>query len=250
MTTDPLEAELRSLGHELATPVPPDDLAERVLRRLPTSPPRRTRSRGVRWLLGSRRRLVAIIVAAVVVALALTPPVRAAVVELLRIGGVIVRSAPAPSSTTASGAPTAGRVMSLAAARQAVDFELVIPSDLGPPDRVSVSPDLRVVGMDWGSGADRIHLDQFDGALSYAFVKKWWRELEMITVLERDAVWFDRPHEIVYTDAAGVEHTEDARLSGPALVFQRRGSTGDVTLRLEGRLTQSRAVTLAESVPR
>src|SRR5688500_734528 len=92
---DPLTAELRALGRTITIAPPPDDLVEQVLARLPAEPTRR-RSPG-RWLLARRRRLVAVIVAVVIIGLGLTPPVRAAVIEWLRIGGVLIRTAPAPT---------------------------------------------------------------------------------------------------------------------------------------------------------
>ena len=91
-----LEQELRELGRTLIVTPPPDDLAERVLVRVRTE---EARQRGRLstwwgWLTSSRRRLVAALVAALLIGLVLTPPVRAAVVEWLRIGGVLIRSAP------------------------------------------------------------------------------------------------------------------------------------------------------------
>ena len=87
---DSLEEELRALGRTLVVDPPPDDLVERVLTRLP--PRRRRRPWG--WLRARRRRLVAVIIAVVLLGLGLTPPVRAAVVEWLRIGGVLIRTEP------------------------------------------------------------------------------------------------------------------------------------------------------------
>ena len=92
-----LEQELRELGQTLVVAPPPDDLAERVLVRVRAESARRRRlSTWWGWLISSRRRLVAAIVAALLIGLVLTPPVRAAVAEWLRIGGVLIKSAPPP----------------------------------------------------------------------------------------------------------------------------------------------------------
>ncbi len=170
---DDLDAELRALGQTLVVAAPADDLVEQVLARLPAEPePSRTRNRG--WGRTRRRRLVAVIIALVLLGLGLTPPVRAAVVEWLRIGGVLVRTAPPVTgpSPTPSPPPTIGPTVTLAQAKALVDFPVGVPAELGPPDRVSVSTDRRVVAMDWGSGADQLHLDQFDGELSWMFLKR------------------------------------------------------------------------------
>ena len=106
---DDLDAELRALGQTLVVAAPADDLVEQVLARLPD------RAGAVAYAgpgLGRtrRRRLVAVIIALVLLGLGLTPPVRAAVVEWLRIGGVLIRTAPPVTgpSPTPSPPPTIG----------------------------------------------------------------------------------------------------------------------------------------------
>lgn len=220
-----LESELRALSATLVVAPPPEDLVERVLAQLPTPASRaRTRTRN------RRRRLVGAIIALVILGLGLTPPVRAAVAEWLRIGGVLFRTAPptrsGPSPTPAAPSDTAGPVspsVPLVEAQAKVTFPLGVPAALGPPDRISVSADRRVVGMDWGSGPDRLHLDQFDGTLSYVYLKQTRDPFEFTSVNGQDAVWFATPHEIRYVDRDGRERSEQARTSGPSLAWERPG---------------------------
>jgi hypothetical protein len=102
--------------------------------------------------------------------------------------------------------------------------------------------------MDWGTGTQQIHLDQFDGQFSWAYVKQDPGDLQITRVGGRDAIWFPTAHRIVYVDREGREHSEQARISAPCLVWERPTTSGTVTLRLEGRISQERAVTIAESV--
>ena len=134
-----LEQELRELGQTLVVAPPPDDLAERVLVRVRAESARRRRlSTWWGWLISSRRRLVAAIVAALLIGLVLTPPVRAAVAEWLRIGGVLIKSAPPPVAPSASQEPVpTAKGVSLDRARAMVDFTLGVPDELGAPDHVS-----------------------------------------------------------------------------------------------------------------
>ena len=60
-------------------------------------------------------------------------------------------------------------------------------------------------------------------------------------------MWFAEPHPIAYIDSAGVEHTEQARMAGPCLVWQRTIGGRMVTVRLEGQLTMDRAISIAKS---
>ena len=89
-----LEDELVALGRALVTDPPRDDLADLVLARL--AAPAGASHRRVRRPFG--RRLGWAVAAAVALVLGLLPPVRAAVVELLHIGGIVVREEPRPST--------------------------------------------------------------------------------------------------------------------------------------------------------
>lgn len=245
-----LEEQLRALGRSITVDPPADDLAKRVLARVLAERPGPF-ARAWRWLVRSRRRLVAMIIAALIIALGLTPPVRATVLEWLRIGGVVIKTAPFPATgTSPNPAPprASGPSMAVAEAQRLVDFPLGLPEELGTPARVGVSDDRRVVSMDWGSGAGQIHLDQFGGELSWVFVKRYWEDVTPTMVGGRDAVWLAKSHPIVYVDRGGNERTEQARISGPSLVWQRTVGQSEVTLRLEGHMSLARALAIAESV--
>ena len=243
-----LEEELRALGRTLIIDPPADDLAERVLARLQTARPGPAK-RAWLWLVRSRRRLLAMIIAALIIGLGLTPPVRAAVLEWLRIGGVVIKTGSPPAvSPIPEPPPTSGPTLTLDEARRRVDFTLGVPTELGAPDHVTVSNDRRVVSMRWGSGPSRIQLDQFDGQLSWVYIKRYWEDVTPITVNGREAVWLAKSHPIVYVDSRGDEHTEQGRVSGPSLVWQRTAGQSEVTLRLEGIVSLTRALTIAESV--
>ena len=102
--------------------------------------------------------------------------------------------------------------------------------------------------MEWWSGRNRIHLDQFDGTISWVFVKQVWSQVIPTVVNGRDAAWIADTHEIVYTDRDGTERRAEARISGPCLVWERLTGPETVTLRLEGDLSLERALAIAESV--
>lgn len=251
-----LEDELRALSRTLPVAPPPGDLAERVLHAVRARRQRRRLARGWHWLTRTRRRLVAAVVAALVIGLALTPPVRAAVVEWLGIGGVLIKTSPVlpntpgrPSEPASPGPlPSTRRDVSLEQARALVTFAVGVPEALGPPDSISVSIDRRVVSMDWGAGGKRVHLDQFDGTISWVFVKRTRSPVTGANVNGQDAVWLAAAHEIAYVDRSGQERSVQARISGPCLVWERPTAVSPVTLRLEGDLSLGRAVTVAESV--
>ena len=247
---DHLEEDLQALGRTLVVEPPRDDLVERVLAALPARRPGRLR-RAWLWLTRSRRRLVAMIVAAVIIALCLTPPVRAVVLHWLRIGGVVIKTVP-PAQRGTSPTPQpptqSTQRLTLEQARGLVSFDVGVPAELGRPDRIGVSADRRVVSMDWGSGAQQIHLDQFDGQFSWAYVKQDPGDLQITRVGGSDGVWFPTAHRIVYVDREGREHSEQARISAPCLVWERPIARGTVTLRLEGQISRQRAITIGESV--
>ena len=245
---DSLEDDLRALGQTLIVDEPRDDLVERVLARLPAQ--RRRRRTPWAWLTARRRRLVVVLIAVVLLGLGLSPPVRAVVVEWLRIGGVLIRTGPPATgpSPTAQLPPRTGRTVTLAEARGLVSFPVGMPAALGMPERIAVSDDRRVVSMDWGSGAGQVHLDQFDGRLSWLFVKRAREPFEVVQVNGRDAVWFATAHEVSYIDRNGQERTEQSRIAGPCLIWERPAGGALVTVRLEGNLARTEAVMVAESM--
>ena len=209
---DDLDAELRALGQTLVVDAPADDLVEQVLARLPAAAGTVAYAdRG--WGRTRRRRLVAVIIALVILGLGLTPPVRAAVVEWLRIGGVLVRTAPPVTgpSPTPSPPPTIGPTVTLAAGQGAggLPGRRAEPSSARP-----TGSRCRPTGGWWrwtGAPApDQRHLDQFDGELSWMFLKRTRDPFQVTTVDGHDAIWFATAHSISYlrprwprTDRAG-----------------------------------------------
>lgn len=237
--TDDLETALRAVGTRLDVPAPPDVTAA-VLSRLDEKP----RPRIV-------YRLVAAGIAAVVAlatAMVVSPAVRAAVYDLLRIGGVeIHENQPAPVSPTPSVDPPlpGERDVSLAEARRAVGFPLRLPAKLGAPATVRLIDGARVVSMAFGSAHGQVRVDEFDGGLDPMFTKfASADDVHHVTVSGGPAVWVDRPHPVLYTDRDGNLREESARLAGSTLIWESDG----VTYRVEGELTRHQAIEIAESL--
>ncbi|MBC9823145.1 hypothetical protein [Terrabacter sp. MAHUQ-38] len=265
-----LEDELVALGRALVTDPPRDDLAALVLARLepladartepaepaePAEPVAPVALPVTRQARPTPRRLGWAIAAAVVLVLALIPPVRAAVLELLRIGGVVVREVPSPSSppaTTPSGpgsttqAPT-GPAVSLRRAEQLIGADIETPASLGPPSSVVVAHENRVALLRWDSTSGTTRLDVFVGSLSWGYLKSVWEAVTPTRVAEHDAVWLGSPHLIEWVDRDGRARAEPPRLAGPTLVWVVPSAAGEVTYRLEGPATLNDALRVAES---
>ena len=268
-----LEAELVALGRTLVTEPPRADLATHVLARVaavqpPESPSVRplqvvaTVPATARRTRVMRRRLGAAAAAVIVLVLALVPPVRAAVVELLRIGGIVVREVPTPPATptttsptsptpgSSSGKGTGGAPATSVTLRQA---ELVIgahigaPTALGPPTSVTVTHDGHVAELVWGSGAGTTRLDVFVGSLSWGYLKTVWEAVTPTRVADHEAVWLGSPHRVEWVDRTGDTHSEPPRLAGPTLVWVVPSSAGEVTYRLEGATSLEEALRVARS---
>ena len=79
-----------------------------------------------------------------------------------------------------------------------VTFPVVVPEALGEPDRVTVTPDRRMVTMEWSSATGGlIRLDQIGGSLSPYYVKKYYDDVTFTMVDGDEALWFARSHPIV-----------------------------------------------------
>ncbi|KRC84709.1 hypothetical protein ASE25_20775 [Terrabacter sp. Root85] len=268
-----LEAELVALGRTLVTEPPRPDLATLVLSRLaavqraapaPEPPSVRppeavaTIPSAARPTRVMRRRLGWATAAVVVLVLALVPPVRAAVLELLRIGGIVVREVPAPPATPTTTSPASRAVgssaggatatpVTLRQAEQVIGADIGTPTALGPPTSVTVTHDGRVAELVWGSGADTTRLDVFVGSLSWGYLKTVWDAVTPTRVADHDAVWIGSPHRVEWVDRTGDTHSEPPRLAGPTLVWVVPSSAGEVTYRLEGANSLEEALRVARS---
>jgi hypothetical protein len=250
---DDLVRDLTVLGRAIDPPASPERLATAVMDRVRSLPPpvetagvwnhwRGQIERTVAASVRSRRRRIALVVGTLLVALLATPPVRAAVSDWFGFGGVVVErgsAGPGPAPPP----PEVPRSQSLTAARDAVDFTVWAPAQLGNPDGVAVSADRRIVSMTWTGDEDGVvRLDQFDGRLDFSLAKRAPGVL-YASVGGTDALWFEAPHEVVLLEPDGTRRSQSARLAGHTLIWQ----DGHTTLRIEGDLSLGRAVEIAES---
>jgi hypothetical protein len=251
-STSPVDSELRELGRWLEVP-PEPDVASAVRGRLQAvgsvgRPHHRL------W------RAAAVLVAFVTVAAATvvaSPQVRAALLDVLRVGSVEVHSGPAPAGTASPtpSAPVVGlHAASLTAARQSADFPVFVP---GPPfqqpDEVLVEngPRPTYVALRYRAGPGRppastgglaVQVDEIAGD-STRFFEKYLdgAGARRVEVGGAPGVWIDGPHELIVVDRAGEVRVEQPRLATRTLVWQRDG----VTLRLEADLTLAQALAVA-----
>jgi hypothetical protein len=227
-----LEAVLRELGPNVEFP-PSPDLAPGVRRRLG--------ERRSWW-----RRPVAIALAVLVVALGAAlavPAARTALLDWLGLRGVHVVRVENLPTVPANGDLDLGRPVSLDEARRQAPW-LLVPAET--PDRVYINtilPEGKVSFL-WSTPASvRLLLTEFRGQ---AFIDKLLQpgtKVEPVDVGDVGA-WLDEPHVVAFRDREGNFRESTARLAGKTLIWQQ----GDVTLRLEGKLSKEEALRIARSV--
>ena len=241
-----LERELRALRVEWPdTP----DLAGTVVARLPNRPPRR------RFWLEWPAWQVAVAVGAVLVAVVMAvPPARSAVLDLLGFGSVRVeREEPRPSEFGSGLA--LGEPVTLETARRGVDFEVLVPEAVGPPDAVYVADNPARVDLVYrprpglpSSGGVGLLVTELR-AVATPLIEKTLGEatrIERLTVGGDPAFFITgADHGFAYLTPGGEPAFETQRLAGPTLLVERADG---VLLRVEGRLTREEAVRIAESV--
>lgn len=227
-----LDVALRELGRNVEFPQTPD-LAAAVRRRLGKR----------RW---AWRRSVAIALTLLVVALGAAlavPAARTALLDWLGIRGArIVRVDKLPP-VPATGNLDLGRPVELAEARRLAPW-LLVPADA--PDRAYFSTAIPggKVNLLWGTPTSvRLLLTEFRARET--FIQKL---IEPETTAQRVdvgdlGVWLEDAHVFAYNDRAGVFREETSRLAGKTLLWEQ----GDVTLRLEGKLSKDEALRIARS---
>ncbi|MBI5668890.1 MAG: hypothetical protein HZC41_12860 [Chloroflexi bacterium] len=242
---DQWEAFVRDTARDFPYPPTPDILPA-VRQPAQSQLPRRT----ARWRLAA-----AVVLSALVAALAV-PEVRAAVLEVLRIGAVriflveppVSTATPAPTVTPGTPAPVLNLPgeTSLELARARLKERVRLPAELGDPDRVFLQylggPVLTLV---WLAADDpntpEWVLQILDRDVSAS--KEMYRgQPRDVTVNGRPGVWLEDVHEIVFYRITG----ESRRLvEAHVLVWEING----ITYRLETTHALADALRVAESVP-
>jgi hypothetical protein len=265
-----LERVLADLGAHLEHP-PTPPLAEAVLARISEPSPRRSGWLGFPVRLGSPgrpgwRRVAAVALALIVLAAGVvvaTPSARQAVARRLGLPGVAIHlGGQTPPVTTLPPGVGAnldlGRRVTLAGARAAVSFPVLVPTVAGldRPDAVYVSNDPPGGRVDFvyrprpGLPAARatgvgLLITQFSADPMVEKIAKGTDEVRFVDVGGAGGYWFGPgEHFFAYLDRGGEVRTETSRLAGPTLLWSR----GRLTLRLEGQLSLSRAVEIAKSM--
>lgn len=271
-----LPEELRALGRSLDAPGAggSESMVERVLEqilaeRLPVpatrAPGPGDRLRAMRRWTRVRWRSLTATLCGLLAVLALTPPVRAAVLDWFDFGGVEVRYDPSAVPSPGAEVPGCGRSVSLAQAERRAGFEPLVPTTLGTPDVVTVTAEPQgrfLVSLCWRKRGDTIRLDEYPARLDIGFTKTVQEQPEWLSLSGGSpdqggaadiALWFPRPHLLSFwlVDADGSPHTREERTAGPTLLWMHRPGVPDlpdVTLRLEGVASRTSAVEIAKSL--
>jgi hypothetical protein len=193
------------------------------------------------WLLAAALLVVAL--AAAVAA----PGARTSFLDWLRIGGVGIERRELPPAAVVRAGPLPGRPVSLAEARSVASFPVLVPDELGAPDVVLLQsdPDVMVTLVYGSAEKPRLILSQWRSeALRFLKILPYSARVQRIGTPDAPSFWIPEAHSVLYQRIGGGGHEEPFRLSAPALVWVR----GDLTYRLEGRLSRDEALELARSL--
>ena len=235
-----LEQQLVDLGSALEIPDTPD-LVAAVRDRLPSRPVRRAR----RPTLRVRRRSVLLGIALAVLlagTAAAIPSVRHAVERVFGINGAVVERVPVLPSTSGRTLHL-GRRIPVSDARHAASFMALVPPS--GVDAAYVANDVPGGRVSLTSG--RLLITEFRGT-SRPFILKMvavGTRVVRTTVGGQPAAYLEgAPHAVFFLDADGKPRTDQVRLAGNVLLWQR----GSMTLRIEGARSLSDALALARSL--
>jgi hypothetical protein len=211
------EQELQKLARKMAYPPPPDIEFQH-----------RSYSRTHRW------QWVTVITLIIVVVLgALIEPVRAAVVDVLEIGGIRIEIGE-QDTTSAPQLVLVGET-TLQEAQQAVEYDLKFPKLLGLPQAVYLQEGLVV--LRW----EDVALYQFQGRGFF----KGTPVIEYVNVKGSDvAAWIETPHLLWFTTGDQEQQQQAYLVEGNVLIWEQ----DNITYRLESNLSKSEVIALAESL--
>jgi hypothetical protein len=255
VSVEPLERELDALAGELAYP-PTPALAAAVRARVEAEPARRRRVPARRTLALALATLLVLAAAAV----AASPDLRHSVLEWLGLRSVRIERVPRLPHLPpgrAGGGLGLGQRTTLAAARARVGFRVLVPADAPEEVYVASSPPGGRVTLAYrprrglprarGTGAGLL-ITELRGRQDATLIDKSLGPATSITRVRVGAdpgVWIaGTPHEFAFVDARGQVRAENLRLAGNTLVWRH----GDVLLRLEADVSESRALAIARTL--
>ena len=229
-----LEQRLQELGRELAFP-PEPDLVPRMRERVHGRPfPLRAVAVGV-----------AVVVLAIAVAFAV-PPARSAILHWFHLGGATVeRVETLPQAKERSQAAGLGRPVPLSEARDRVGFDLVLPRGRKPQRAYVIGDSVASVLLRFRGRT--VLLSEFPSYGGEALKKLSVNGtvIEPARVGRAEGLWIEgAPHVLTWIDRESGYRERPILIRGNVLLWLH----GDLTLRLEGRLTKAQALELARTI--
>jgi hypothetical protein len=150
-----------------------------------------------------------------------------------------------------------GEQTTLFEAQARVDFDILVPADLGVPDSVFLSPlSGGMVNLVYGADGDLpaapgtdvgVIVTQFRSSLDEEFFFKYVPQsanVEEVPVRAERGYWIDEPHQLTFADPDGEFGQVGNRLSAPSLVWEEAG----VVFRVESALSREDAIAIAEAL--
>jgi hypothetical protein len=255
---DRWESQLEQTARTFSYP-PTPDIAHTVSRRL-------SARRAQRSAYSSRAIWPLVAAALVIIGLLLVPPVRAGILEVLRIGAVriwLVEPTSTPLPPTSEPTRTQPTITprpspltsvlelegetTLGEARQRLTFPIRLPgypADLGPPDKVFVQdfgePLLILVWLD-DAQPERVKLSLYQFPPGPYAEKSRPAQITPATVNGAPAFWTEGPHMLITRSR---HHMLHRLVNGPVLIW----TEGTMTYRLESDLPEAEAIRIAESL--
>jgi hypothetical protein len=193
--------------------------------------------------------LVVALAALVLLAALAVSPARTSILRFFHVGAVSVeRVETLPPTRERPLVAGLGRPLPRAQAERRVGFRLVLPPLGTPPRRAYVRGSRLiavVLSVPTASGRNPVFVIELLGD-EVGLAKKITGPrtlVEPAQVGDRDGLWIEGPHALLYETERGRVGVSAARLAGNALVWQR----GSLTLRIEGALGKGDALRLART---
>lgn len=195
------------------------------------------------WML--RIAAALLLVGFILASLLAIPSVRAAIIEIFKVGGVEIwvgETTSVPNATLSRLLDLAGKT-TLEKAQAQVNFPLLVPPEMGLPDDVFVQDwDGQMVIMVWHDDTQvEMALYQFDEGIGI------YKEADkaIFTEVKGDfAIWIEKPHILWFRENNIIRQQEIYFIEGRVLVWDENG----ITYRLESALSMEQAIQVAESL--